>query len=419
MSTGTRAPRRVVITGTGTINPLGHTVDETWEAILARRSGIGTITRFDASHLPVQIAGEVRNFDPAPFFTGEIAKSAKRMDTFCHYAAAAMQEAATQAGLGDLERRHRIGISVGSGIGGLNVQHQNSADLATKGYRRVSPFYIPMSIGNMASGILSIMHQITGPNLSLQTACATANHSIATGMMLIQAGHADVMVSGGAESTVNELAIAGFANMRAVSTRNDSPETASRPYDADRDGFVLSEGAAILILEEYEHARARGAEILCEVLACGMSGDAFHFVQPDPSGRGVRLALEAALEHAAVPADQIGYINTHGTSTPAGDVVELKAIHEVLRGTAASPHIGSTKSYHGHVLGATSGVEAVITIRAMREGIVPPNLNIETLDPECPPVQLPTDFVEREIPIAISNSFGFGGHNSCLVVGRV
>jgi 3-oxoacyl-[acyl-carrier-protein] synthase II len=400
--------KRVVVTGLGTVNPLGNTVDETWDAILERRSGIGRITRFDASHLPVQIAGEVKSFDSAPFFSGEMAKAAKRMDTFCHYAVAAMAEASGQAGVGDLQERHRIGISVGSGIGGLNVQHQNSADLATKGYRRVSPFYIPMSIGNMASGILSIMHEITGPNLSLQTACATANHSIAMGMMLIQAGHADVMVAGGAESTVNELAIAGFANMRALSTRNDSPETASRPYDANRDGFVLSEGAAILILEEYEHARARGAEILCEVLACGMSGDAFHFVQPDPSGRGVKLALEAALEHAAIPADRIGYINTHGTATPAGDVVELGAIYEVIRDTAPTTHIGSTKSYHGHVLGATSGVEAVITIRAMREGVVPPNLNIETLDPECPPVELPTEFVEKDITAAISNSFGFG-----------
>ncbi|MFW5688331.1 MAG: beta-ketoacyl-ACP synthase II [Spirochaetota bacterium] len=411
--------RRVVITGMGTVNPLGLSAKETWDSIIAQRSGIGPITRFDASHLPVRIAGQVPEFDSAPFFDEEMRKSAKRMDRFCHYAAAAAAEATGQAGLESASERHRIGVSVGSGIGGLTVQHQNSVDLATKGYRRVSPFYIPMSIGNMASGVLSIMYGVTGPNLSLQTACATANHSMAMAMMIIQSNMADVMLAGGAEGTLTELAIAGFANMRALSTRNDSPETASRPYDADRDGFVLSEGAAVLVLEEYEHARARGAEILCEVLACGMSGDAYHFVQPDPEGRGTALSMRMAVEHARVPVEQIGYINTHGTSTPAGDVVELKGIHELIRSSVDATHVSSTKSYHGHVLGATAGVEAIITINAMRNGVIPANLNIERLDPECPPVQLPTETVEKDFDVAISNSFGFGGHNSSLVLKRV
>ena len=411
--------RRVVVTGMGTVNPLGHSVGETWDAILAGRSGIGPITRFDASNLPVRIAGEVKDFDYTPHFDEETLKSAKRMDRFCHYAAAAAHEATEQSGLATLTNRERIGVSVGSGIGGLTVQHDNSVALANKGARRVSPFYIPMSIGNMASGMLSIIYGITGPNLSLQTACATANHSMAMAMMIIRNGMADVMLAGGVEGTLTELAIAGFANMRALSTRNDSPQTASRPYDADRDGFVLSEGAAVLVLEEYEHARARGAQILCEVLSCGMSGDAYHFVQPDPGGTGTTYAMRMAVEQAGVDPEQVAYINTHGTSTPAGDIVELKGIYELIRNSLEATHISSTKSYHGHVLGATAGVEAVITIKAMQDGVVPANRNIERVDPECPPVQLPTEPVEKEIPVAMSNSFGFGGHNSALLLGRV
>lgn len=413
------AGRRVVITGMGTVNPLGNTVDETWDAILEGRSGIGPITRFDAAHLPVRIAGEVRDFDYTGHYDDEMLKSAKRMDQFCHYAAVAAGEATTQAGLETIEQRHRIGVSVGSGIGGLTVQHQNSVDLATKGFRRVSPFYIPMSIGNIASGMLSMAYGITGPNLSLQTACATANHSMAIATMIIRNDMADVMLAGGAEGTLTELAIAGFANMRALSTRNDSPQTASRPYDRDRDGFVLSEGAAVLVLEEYEHAKRRGAPVLCEVLSCGMSGDAYHFVQPDPEGRGVALSMKMAIDQARIPVETIGYINTHGTSTPAGDVVELQGIYDLIRGSVDATHVSSTKSYHGHVLGATAGVEAIITIQALRNGIVPGNRNIETLDPDCPPVLLPTEHVEKEISVAASNSFGFGGHNSTLVVGRV
>jgi 3-oxoacyl-[acyl-carrier-protein] synthase II len=242
---------------------------------------------------------------------------------------------------------------------------------------------------------------------------------MAMAMMIIQNGMADVMLAGGAEGTLTELSIAGFANMRALSTRNDSPETASRPYDTDRDGFVLSEGAAILVLEEYEHAKERGADILCEILSCGMSGDAHHFVQPDPAGKGVSRSMEMAVEHARISTDRIGYINTHGTSTPAGDVVELNGIYELIKNTSDSTHIGSTKSYHGHVLGATAGVEAIVCINAIQNGVVPANINIEQLDPGCPPVQLPTEHVEKKIDVAVSNSFGFGGHNSTLVLARV
>ncbi len=386
---------------------------------MARRSGIRPITRFDASRLPVQIAGDVQNFDYTRYFEGEMLKSAKRMDAFCHYAVAAAAEAAEQSGLDSITARHRIGVSVGSGIGGLTVQHENSVALAERGPRRVSPFYIPLSIGNMASGVLSILYGITGPSLSLQTACATANHSMATAMMIIQHNMADIMITGGAEGTLTELSIAGFSVMRALSTRNDSPESASRPYDVDRDGFVLSEGAAVLILEEYEHAKRRGAPILAEVLSCGMSGDAHHFVQPDPEGHGIARSMQMAIDQAELDTERIGYINTHGTSTPAGDVVELEGIYELIKSTSDKTLIGSTKSYHGHVLGATAGVEAIVAIQALREGVVPGNMNIETLDPACPPVQLPTEHVEKKLDVAVSNSFGFGGHNSTLVLGRV
>lgn len=411
--------RRVVITGMGTINPLGHTVRETWDAVLQGRSGIGPITRFDTSRVNTTIAGEVRDFDYLQYFEGEMQKKARRMDRFCQYAAAAMVEAGEQAGLASIPEKHRIGICYGSGIGGLTIQHENSVALETKGPRRVSPFYVPLSIGNMAAGIISMIWGITGPNIGLQTACATANHSIAMAQLIIRSGMADVMVTGGAESTMTELSLAGFGNMHALSTRNESPETASRPYDRDRDGFVLSEGAAVLILEEYEHARARGAEILAEVCACGMSGDAHDFVAPDPQGRGAALAMNMALEQARITPDVLGYINTHGTSTPVGDIAEIKGIHTLIRNTVHNTHVGSTKSMHGHLLGAAAGIEAIITVRALQEGKIPANINLFNRDPELPPVQLPTEVIEKSMTHALSNSFGFGGHNSSLILARV
>ncbi len=411
--------RRVVITGMGTVNPLGNSVKQSWETVLSGRSGLRRIERFDASHLPCQIAGEVREFDYTNCFDGDLRKKAKRMDAFCHYAAAAMKEAATQAGLAGLPDPRRVGISLGSGIGGLSVQHSNSVGLVEKGRRGVSPFYIPMSIGNMAAGVLSMIYGLRGPNVSLQTACATSNHAVAMAQMMIRQNMADVMVAGGTEGALNELAITAFANMQALSTRNDSPETASRPYDRDRDGFVLSEGAGILILEEYEHARRRGAEIFAEVLACGMSGDAYDFVAPDPEGRGAAYAMRMALDQAQLNPEEIGYINTHGTSTPVGDLAEAKGIHELINGSSGRTYVGSTKSYHGHVLGATAAIEAIITVQALRTGIVPANINLVNPDPGLPPIQLPTETVEQPIRNALSNSFGFGGHNSSLVLGAV
>ncbi len=411
--------RRVVITGMGTVNPLGNSVAQTWAAVLGGISAIRPITRFDASRLATQIAGDVQNFDYNPYFEGELAKKAKRMDSFCHYAVAAMKEASDQAGLAEIEDRQRVGVSIGSGIGGLTVQYDNAVALQTKGPRRVSPFYIPMSIGNMASGIISMMYGLRGPNVSLQTACATANHSIAMAQLIIRNGMADVMVAGGSEGTLNELAIAAFGNMHALSSRNDSPETASRPFDRDRDGFVLSEGAAVLILEEYEHARSRGAPILAEVRACGMSGDAYDFVAPDPEGRGAAYSMQMALEQAELNPEQLGYINTHGTSTPVGDLAEVNGIHALIRNSVEKTHVGSTKSYHGHVLGATAGVEAVITVQVLREGVIPANINLFNPDPGLPPIQLPTEIVEKRVDAALSNSFGFGGHNSSLILTRI
>lgn len=408
--------RRVVVTGMGTVNPLGNSVHESWQTIMDRRSGIGPITHFDASGLAVRIAGEVRNFDISGLVDEDMAKKARRMDRFCHYAIAATREAWDQAGLDDIDDFRRIGVGIGSGIGGLNVQHDNSVQLANKGPRRVSPFYIPMSIGNMAAGVVSMVFGAKGPNISLQTACATANHAIGLSALMIKAGMADVMLSGASEGSVSEIAIAGFANMRALSTRNEDPAAASRPYDADRDGFVLSEGAATLVLEDYDHARTRGATILAEVLSCGMSGDAYDFVAPDPSGTGAQYAMEMALSQAGVSPDSIDYVNTHGTSTPAGDIAELRGIHAVLGTQAEHAWVGSTKSYHGHLLGATAGLEAVLTVMALQHNTVPANLNLDTPDPDLPPVRLSREHVETPLTTALSNSFGFGGHNSSLLL---
>jgi len=411
--------KRVVITGMGTVNPMGNSVAETWKSILAGDSGIGPIIRFDASHLPTRFAGEVKNLDAASFFPENLNKLAKRSDLFCQFAVAAAHEAAIQAGIETVTAKHRIGVCIGSGIGGINVQNENSINLKTKGSRGVSPFYIPMSIGNMASGIVSMIYGVTGPNLSLQTACATANHAIAMGRLLIRDGSADIMIVGGTEGSINELSVTGFSNMHALSKRNDSPRTASRPYDQDRDGFVMSEGAAVLILEDYDHARQRKAEILCEVLACGMSGDAYDVVAPDPTGRGALLSMSMALNQAGLAAEDIGYINAHGTSTPVGDDAELRGIWELIKDHPTRTLVSSTKGYHGHLLGATAGLEAIIAAMALRENTVPANLNLVNRDPQLPPVVLPTETVHAPLKAVLSNSFGFGGHNSSLILSKV
>lgn len=412
--------KRIVITGTGTVNPLGNNVKVTWEMASNGRSGIAKITGFDASHLQVDIAGEVKGFDRTVQFSEALSKTAKRMDPFVHYAAAAVKQALAQSGLEIDKEAERIGISFSSGMGGISSQYDNSAALATKGSRRVSPFYVPAAIGNIASGLLSMEHGIKGPNLSLQTACATSNHSIISAFLIIQAGMADAMIAGGAEAAVIELGVAGFANMRALSTNFlDTPEKASRPYDIDRDGFVIAEGAGALIVEELEHAKARGAEILCEIKGVGMSGDAYDLVMPDPEGQGAYRSMLMAVDGAGIPADNIDYINTHGTATPLGDIAESLAVQRLLNGNEENVHVSSTKSMHGHILGATAAVEGIICIEAIRNGVVPPSINIDKLDPKIPLGCINTEPVEKQIRCVISNSFGFGGHNSTVMYAAV
>jgi len=411
--------KRVVLTGMGTINPLAKNVKDTWESVLAGKSAIRKITHFDASHLPSQIAGEVNDFDYKPYYTEDQLKSAKRLDPFVHYAVAGMKEAVESSGIDIKQDPDRTGIAIGSGIGGMTTTYTNAVALATKGPRRVSPFYIPMSIGNMASGYLAMMYGFRGPNLSTQTACATSNHAISIAMMLIKAGMADTMFAGGTEAAILELSIAGFSNMRAISTRNDDPKTASRPFDKDRDGFVMSEGSSVLVLEEYEHAKARGANIICEVAAAGMSSDAYDFVAPDPEGGGALLSMEMALKQAGLNSDEINYINAHGTSTPVGDIAETKAVYKLLNGKQDNVNVGSTKSMHGHLLGATAGLEAIISAMAIKEGKIPANINIENQDPEIPLSCINTEIIEKDVKVVLSNSFGFGGHNSTLVLKKI
>jgi len=411
--------KRVVLTGMGTVNPMGMNVADTWKKVLAGESAIGPITHFDASNIATKIAGEIKDFDYKQYYTDEQLKSAKRADLFVHYAVAGMKEAVESSGLDMKKNPDKIGISLGSGIGGLQVNYDNSVALANKGPRRVSPFYIPMSIGNIAAGYISMLYGIRGPNLSTQTACATSNHAIAIAMMLIKSDMADVMFAGGSEGTIVELAMAGFSNMRAISTRNDDPKTASRPFDKDRDGFVMSEGSSVLVLEEYEHAKARGANIICEVASAGMSGDAHDFVAPDPEGGGALLSMEMALKQAGLKSEDIDYINTHGTSTPVGDIAESKAVYKLLKGKQDNVNVGSTKSLHGHLLGATAGLEAIICAMAIKEGKIPANINIENLDPEIPLTCINTKIVEKEVKVAMTNSFGFGGHNSTLILKKI
>jgi 3-oxoacyl-[acyl-carrier-protein] synthase II len=411
--------KRVVLTGMGTVNPMGMNVADTWKKVLAGESAIGPITHFDASNISTKIAGEIKDFDYKQYYTEDQLKSAKRADLFVHYAVAGMKEAVESSGLDIKKYADRTGISMGSGIGGLTLSYENSLALANKGPRRVSPFYIPMSIGNMAAGYISMLYGIRGPNLSTQTACATSNHAIAIAMMLIKADMADVMFAGGSEGTVVELAMAGFANMRAMSTRNDDPKAASRPFDKDRDGFVMSEGSSVLVLEEYEHAKARGANIICEVAGAGMSGDAYDFVAPDPEGGGALLSMEMALKQAGISSEDIDYINTHGTSTPVGDIAESKAVFKLLKGKQDDVNVGSTKSLHGHLLGATAGLEAIICAMSIKDGKIPANINIDNLDSEIPLTCINTKVVEKDVKVALSNSFGFGGHNSTLILKKI
>jgi len=407
--------RRVVVTGLGVVSPVGNDVASSWEALLAGRSGIGPITRFDASGLGCRIAGEVKNFDLSPYVSP---KEARRMDAFIHFGIAASVQAIKDSGIEVTDaNRERIGCVIGSGIGGLPMIEDNHSELLNRGPRRVSPFLIPGSIINMIAGNLSIQYGLKGPNLAIVTACTTGLHSIGEAGRLIEYGDADVMVAGGAESTICPLGIGGFDTMRALSTRNDDPTTASRPWDKDRDGFVMGEGAGIMVLEDYEHARKRGARIYCELAGFGMSADAYHMTAPDMDGP--RRCMLAALRNAGVNAAEVKYLNAHGTSTPLGDINETKAIRAALGDAASKIVVNSTKSMTGHLLGGAGGVESVVTVLAVHHQVSPPTINIFNQDPECDLDYCANTAREMRIDVAMKNSFGFGGTNGTLVFKRV
>ncbi len=411
--------RRVVVTGLGCISPVGNTVSEAWANLLAGRSGIGLVTKFDASNMACKIAGEVKNFDLESYIG---AKEARTMDTFIHYGIAAAHQAVVDAGLPtgdqlDEELATRIGCIIGSGIGGLPMIEETHSEYLNRGPRRISPFFVPASIINMISGHVSMRFGFKGPNLAVVTACTTGLHCIGEAARKIEYGDADVIVAGGAESTVSPLGIGGFAAMRALSTRNDDPATASRPWDKDRDGFVLGEGAGVMVLEEYEHAKARGAKIYGEVAGYGMSADAGHMTAPNMDGP--RRAMVNAMRNAGVNADQVGYLNAHGTSTPLGDVNETNAIKAALGEHAKSMVVSSTKSMTGHLLGGAGGIESVFTVLALHHQQVPPTINIFEQDPECDLDYCANTARDVKMDVALKNNFGFGGTNGSLVFRRV
>jgi 3-oxoacyl-[acyl-carrier-protein] synthase II len=410
--------RRVVVTGLGCISPVGNTVDEAWTNLLAGQSGIGLISKFDASNFACKIAGEVKNF-PLETYIG--AKEARTMDTFIHYGIAAAAQAVADAGLkvgealGEPEAE-RIGCVIGSGIGGLPMIEDTHAELTNRGPRRISPFFVPASISNMIAGHVSMRFGFKGPNLAIVTACTTGLHCIGEAGRLIEYGDADVVVAGGSEATVSPLGVGGFAAMRALSTRNDDPATASRPWDKDRDGFVLGEGAGVLVLEEYEHAKARGARIYAELVGFGMSADAGHMTAP--SMDGPRRAMQIALRNAGINADQVDFLNAHGTSTPLGDVNESNAIKAALGDHARRIVVNSTKSMTGHLLGGAGGIESVFTVLSLYHQKSPPTINIFNQDPECDLDYCANTARDLKIDVAMKNNFGFGGTNGTLVFKR-
>jgi len=410
------ARRRVVITGLGIVSPVGNSVEEAWQNIIAGVSGIAPVTRFDTSTFPVKFAGEVKNFDITQYIS---AKDARRMDTFIHYGLAAGMQAVRDAGL-DQEGAadpERVGVAIGSGIGGLPLIENTKDEFIAGGARKISPFFVPGSIINMISGNLSIEFGFKGPNLSIVTACTTGTHSIGEAARIIEYGDADVMVAGGAESTVSPLGMGGFSAARALSTRNDDPTTASRPWDKDRDGFVLGEGAGVLVLEEYEHAKARGARIYAEVIGYGRSADAYHITAPNMDGP--RRSMVNALNNAGVTPADVQYVNAHGTSTPLGDKNESDAIKAAFGPSAADIVVNSTKSMTGHLLGGAGGVESLFTVLALHHQISPPTINIFNQDPECDLDYCANVARPMKIEVALKNNFGFGGTNGSLVFRRV
>ena len=405
--------RRVVVTGLGLLTPVGNTVEESWKNIVAGKSGIAPITAFDASQFSTRISGSVKNFDATEYLS---VKDIKKMDTFIHFGIAAGIQALDDSGIEVTEENApRIGVAIGSGIGGLPTIEKNRDAYVSGGPRKISPFFVPSSIINMVSGNLSIMRGLKGPNISIVSACTTGAHNIGDAARMISYGDADVMVAGGAEMATSALGVGGFAAARALSTRNDDPEAASRPWDRGRDGFVLGDGAGVVVLEEYEMAKRRGADIYCELVGYGMSGDAFHMTAPSEGGEGAARCMTNALNDAGLNPEDVDYINAHGTSTPAGDVAESNAVKLALGDHAYNMVVSSTKSMTGHLLGAAGGIEAIFSILALRDQVVPPTINLEDQDPECD-----LDFVantarEMKVSVSMSNNFGFGGTNGTCV----
>jgi 3-oxoacyl-[acyl-carrier-protein] synthase II len=405
---------KVVVTGMGVLSPVGNSVDACWDGLTAGRSGAGPITRFDASDYETRFACEVKDFSLDGILER---KEAKRMDRFVQFAVAASHEALRSAGLADAPPDpERIGVIIGSGIGGMETFEEQHTNLLQKGHRRVSPFFIPMMISDMAAGQVSITFGLKGPNFCTVSACASGAHAIGEALRLLRDGDADVILAGGAEATITPMAVAGFGNMRALSTRNDDPQRASRPFDVGRDGFVIGEGAGILVLETEAHARARGARPICEVAGYGATGDAYHITAPCVDGEGAARAMKRALADAGMSPEEVGYINAHGTSTPAGDPIEVTAVKSVFADHARRLWMGSTKSMTGHLLGAAGGLEAVVCALVLQRGIVPPTINLETPDPQCDIDLVPNTARNAKLKAVMSNSFGFGGHNVSLLM---
>jgi len=412
--------RRVVITGVGVLSPLGNDLESTWAGLKAGKSGIGPITLMDTEGYTTTIAGEVKGFDAAPFFSNP--KDARRCDRYAQFGVAASKMAIEDSGLNDYENldRNRIGVMVGSGIGGLGTLEREHTKLIQRSPSRVSPFVIPMMISNIASGLLSIEYGFGGPNMTIVTACATTNHNIGEAWRMIKFGDADAIVCGGAEATILPMGLAGFGNMKALSTRNDEPERASRPFDTGRDGFVMGEGAGMFVIEDYEHAKKRGAKIYGEIVGYGVSGDAYHMTSPHPDGAGASRCMNMALNHAEMNPEDVTYVNAHGTSTPQGDIGETKAIKASFGDYAKNGLIvSSTKSMVGHLLGAAGGIELAACLMAMRDNVIPPTINLENQDPECDLDYCANEAREVEVKAALSNSFGFGGHNASLLVKKI
>lgn len=406
--------RRVVITGMGAVTPLGHTIDEYWDGLKNGRSGIRVLEEYKEKGFPSHIGGSIQNLETGSLFTP---MELKRFDKFIVYGLAAASYAWDHSGLDkDKIDPKRTGALVGSGIGGLNIFMEQHEKYLEKGYKAVSPFFIPMLISNMLSGQIANRYGLMGPNFCIASACATSNHSVGTAYRFIQHGEVDIVFAGGAEGAITGMGLSGFINMKAVSRRNDAPEKASRPFDKDRDGFVMADGAGVVILEELEHAKKRGARIYAEVIGMGMSDDAYHMAAPHPEGSGALLAMQIAMKDAKVNPEDIDYVNMHGTSTPVGDIAETKAIHKAFGESAKKLTVSSTKSMVGHMLGAAGGVELIATMKTMEESLIAPTINVENQDPECDLDVVPNVAREKNVDIAMSNSFGFGGHNGVIIV---